>query len=118
MAPEREAAKAQRQASPEGGRHRPVGVLCVPAPVHRVALATGPGAPGPHDAIPGDLLGYFGDRLVVAQGVEVVLAETTLSLGINTRQGSGFTKSATKSPTPISSNPASFSWCHSTALGS
>src|SRR5215204_2761681 len=55
--------------------HGSVGDLRVAAPVERVALAAGPGAAGVDGAVAGYLSGNVGDRLVVAQGVEVVFEE-------------------------------------------
>ena len=55
MAPERETAQAQREAAAQGPGHPAVGDLRVAAPVHRVALAAGPGAAGVDGAAAGDL---------------------------------------------------------------
>ncbi len=66
VAPEREPAQSQRETSPESAGHRAVSILRVTAPGQRVALAAGPGAPRPRDALAGDLFRDLGDRFVVA----------------------------------------------------
>jgi hypothetical protein len=60
--------------------------------VDRVTLAAGPGAPSIDGAIAGYLSGNVGDRLVVAQGVEVVLEEAARLLVVDARQGSRLTE--------------------------
>src|SRR5215211_5120439 len=92
MAPEGEPAQAQREASPQCAGHRAVRDLCVSAPVDRVALAAGPGAPSIDGAIAGYLFGNVGDRLVVAQGVEVMFEEVACPLMVDARQGSRLTE--------------------------
>src|SRR5215212_8037319 len=88
MTPEGESAQPERETSPQGAGHRTVGNLSVPAPVDRVTLAAGPGAPGVDGAVAGDLCGNVGDRLVVAQGVEIVLEEAARLFVVDARQRS------------------------------
>src|SRR5215208_5529847 len=118
MAPEGEPAQAQREGPPQCAGHRAVRNLCVSSPVDRVTLAAGPGAPSIDGAIAGYLSGNVGDRLVVAQGVEVVLEEAARLLVVDARQGAASPKSAVKVPTPILSSFANFSWYQLTASAS
>ena len=85
VAPEREAAKAERQPAAQRGGHADVGVLGVAAPVERIALAAGPRAARPDDVFAGDLAGDVRDGFVVAQRIEVVLVEAGAAGGVDAR---------------------------------
>src|SRR5207248_9853851 len=63
-----------------------LGVLRVTAPVEWVALAPGPRAPPPADAVSGRALGDLPRRLVVAHGVEVVLEPPGAPRGVHARE--------------------------------
>src|SRR5205823_9786782 len=56
------------------------------APVEWVALAPGPRAPPPDDAVSGRALGDLPRRLVVAHGVEVVLEPPGAPRGVHARE--------------------------------
>ena len=90
MAPETEAAQAQRQAAAQGRRHTDIGGGSIAAPVQRVALAAGPRAACPDDVLAADLAGYAGHGLVVAQRVQVVLVETGAPVGVHAVERRGF----------------------------
>ena len=87
VAPVREAAGSKGQPAPQGAKHAHVVVLAVPAPVERIPLTAGPSGTAPDHRLSSGLLGGFKNRLVIAQGIQIVLGEPRLSGSVYTLQG-------------------------------
>ena len=80
VTPEREATQSETQTTTQVTQHTDIVRSRIATPVEGIALGTSPGRTCPDDALAGILLlDSLPEGLIIAQGIEVVLIETTLA---------------------------------------